>query len=392
MKQLFAPLRWFAAVFFLFTLLSGAALAAELPADSEYVFDGTEFGEDAAACGIYVAQAPDEDACGLFYGTRRICAGDFLPAQALSQLVLRPCRDEDAEVCICYCPIVDGALSDECQLTMKIASTRNDPPTAQDGKLQTYKNIANTGTLCASDPEGEALQFQIVRQPKRGKVELGEDGSFVYTPDRNKVGKDSFSFTASDPAGNVSEEHTIEIEILKPADAATFSDLDAQSQFLAVWMRSNGLYGGETVAQQLCFCPEKAVTRGEFLVMAMKQANIPPELGLLSSGFADQADAPRWMQSYLVSAMRRGIVSGIPTPDDLQFMPNRIITAPEAASILCNILHLEKSQAVSNDDTSLPAWAAGSLQAAALAGLTLPEDNDDLTRLEAARLLYSAME
>ena len=370
------------------SLLLTCVFAADLPADREYQFSGTEFGEDAAACGLFIAETPDEECCGLYLGDRRICAGDFLPAQALPHLILRPCRDEDAQITVTYRPVCDGQLREECQFTMTIASTRDDPPEAQDGKLQTYRNIANTGNLHANDPEGLALTYRIEDYPKRGTVELKENGSFVYTPKKNKVGNDCFTFTAADPAGNVSEVKTVQIEILKPSDAATFSDLDASAQFAGMWMRTNGLYGGEMLADRLCFCTEKEVTRGEFLVMAMQLADIQPEIGLLSSGFCDQESAPKWMQNYLVSAMRRGIVSGVPTAGGLAFEPNRPITAEEAAAIVCRICNIEKSQTVSTEENDLPVWQASSMQAVRSVGLPVPESGKTVTRIDAARLLY----
>lgn len=370
-------------------LLLSFACAQELPADCDYEFTGTEFGEEAAACGIFIEGVPEEECCALYLGSRLIRPGDFLPAQALEHLVLHPNQDEDANAVISYRPITDGTLGEHCEFTVHIASTRDDPPTAEDGKLQTYRNIANTGELHAADPEGETVSYHIETYPKRGTVELREDGNFVYTPKKNKVGEDSFTFTASDPAGNLSEVKTVQIEILKPSDAATFSDLDERTQFTGLWMRSNGLFGGETVADQLCFCPEKQVTRGEFLVMAMKLAGVQPEIGLLSSGFADQDSAPKWMQSYLVSAMRRGIVSGVPTEHGLCFQPERPITAAEAAAIVCRICNLEKTQSVSSEDTSLPVWAASSVQTAAASGILLPQADNAMTRMETAKLLYS---
>lgn len=381
------------AVICLCCVLMSCAFAQEISANSTYNFSGTEFGEDASAFGIYVEQTPDEECCGLYLGNRLIRAGDFLPAQTLEQLVLRPNKDEDATACIHYRPIIDGTVGEEYTFTMNILSTRDDPPTAENGSLQTYRNIANSGKLYASDPEGLALTFRIETYPKRGSLELNQDGSFVYTPKKNKVGDDSFTFTASDPAGNVSETKTIHIEILKPADAATFSDLDETNQFTGMWMRSTGLYGGENLADQLCFCPDKDVTRGEFLVMAMKLADIQPEIGLLTSGFVDQETAPKWMQSYLVSAMRRGIVCGTNTEDGLCFFPNRPITTAEAACIVCNICHLQKVQSVSNEASDVPVWAVAAMQTADSAGIVLPaESQAPLSRIQAANLLYSITE
>lgn len=381
--------RRFLAAVCLLSLLLSFAFAQELPANCDYEFTGTEFGEDAAACGIFIEEVPAEECCALYLGTRLIRPGDFLPAQALTHLVLHPNQDEDADACISYRPITEGTLGERCEFTVHIASTRDDPPSAEDGKLQTYRNIANSGALHANDPEGKPLTYHIETYPKRGTVELKEDGSFVYTPKKNRVGEDSFTFTAADPAGNLSEVKTVRIEILKPSDTETFSDLDENTQFTGLWMRSNELFGGETVADELCFCPEKEVTRGEFLVMAMKLAGIQPEIGLLSSGFKDQQTAPKWMQSYLVSALRRGIVSGVPTEKGLCFLPDRPITASEAAAIVCRLCKIEKTQTVSSESTSLPVWAASSVQSASVAGVCLPQAEQAMTRMEAAELLYS---
>ena len=85
------------------------------------------------------------------------------------------------------------------------------------------------------------LTYQLVKEPKRGTVELHDDGSFTYTPGKNKVGKDSFVFTATDPAGNVSNEACVKIRILKPADKATYQDMSGDKDaFAAMWLKDQG--------------------------------------------------------------------------------------------------------------------------------------------------------
>ena len=55
-------------------------------------------------------------------------------------------------------------------------------------------------TLTATDPDGNALTYAIVSQPKSGTItDLNEDtGSLVYTSDAGFTGKDSFTFKAND--------------------------------------------------------------------------------------------------------------------------------------------------------------------------------------------------
>lgn len=372
------------------TLVLAVCAEEELFTDCEYNFTGSEFVCSLSGDmeGIYVNSVPEADVCCLCLGQRVIRAGDFLPQSALDQLVLRPVGQDDAVAAISYMAIADGKLDQEAEFTMQIKSVKDEAPVAEDSALETYKNIANTGTLRASDPEGSTLTYTIQTRPKRGSVEIREDGTFLYTPKKNKVGEDCFTYTATDAAGNTSAEATVSIRIMQPVDDTVFEDVDSDCQFTAMWMRGAGLYGGELLADKLCFCPEKEVTRGEFLVMTMKLAGIDPEIGLLTSGFSDQQQAADWMQPYLVSAMRRGIVSGYPSDAGLLFRPNQPITAAEAAVMVANTFHLE-DVAVSATDGAELSWMQSAVSALSQAGIRLTADGEEvLTRQAAAELLY----
>lgn len=377
----------------LMLLLTLSVAAAEVSGDGVYEFDGSEFVCSTAADleGIYVSEVPDAAVCTLCFGERVIRAGDFLPYACLDKLILKPGCDENMSAVFRYQAISDGTLDETAVLTMQIRSTRNDPPKAKDLSFETYKNVANEGSFAATDPEGDALSYRIEDRPRQGSVELLEDGKFLYTPKKNKVGDDSFSYVAVDAAGNVSNTATVSIRIAKPLDAQTFSDTNASNQFLAMWMRDNGLYSGQVMADQLCFAADLPVTRGEFLAMAMELAGVRPEVGLLDSGFADQAEAPAWQQPYLVSAMRRGIVRGIASEDGLKFFPNEPITTAQAAAILCRTFRIGQTQSVASveDSNTEPAWANGPMLALRSAGIRLAADADEpLNRESAARLLY----
>lgn len=375
-------------------LLVPTGFAAEVSADEVYCFSGEEFGaEGEMPDGVFITAVPDAAVCVLCMGTRVIRAGDVLAESELSCLTLAPRCDETISAEILYQPIQDGRLGGQSVCRMQIRSTGNEAPTAEDGTLETYKNVANTGTLRACDPEGDALEFAIAEQPRLGKVELTEGGAFVYTPKKNKVGSDSFTFVATDLAGNTSEPARIEITIKQPLDAETFSDMAPEQQFLPIWLRECGLYGGERVADRLCFAPARSVTRGEFLVMAMKLAGIDPEIGLPENVFADQQDAPEWMQPYLSAGLRRGIALGCAGENELVFRPNEPVTAAEAAAMLTRCFGLRGAASVGSfpTDESVPAWAETSVAALQEAGVTLPCAADEtLTVLDAAKMLYQA--
>ena len=289
----------------------------------------------------------------------------------------------------------DGVLSGVQELKLSILPKEDQPPTAEDGSLETYKNIAGSGTLSAADPEGKPLTYNLVKEPKRGSVELHEDGTFTYTPDKNKVGKDSFTYTVTDSGGNTSEEAKISIEILKPTDKATYADMDGDSDaFYAMWLKEAGLFTGATVGGNLCFEPEKTVSRGEFLVMVMKLVDAQADETGLTSGFSDEAATPVWLQPYIVSALGSGMISGVSSEDGVVFRPEAALSRAEAAVMLQNVLQLPAPTAKTvfseTDAAAVPAWAADATAALSAAGISLGDtaQADAITRREVAKLLY----
>ena len=279
-------------------------------------------------------------------------------------------------------------------LKLQLVSKKDTTPVCTDVQMETYKNIANTGALAASDEDGDALTYQIVRAPKRGSVELADDGSFTYTPAHNKVGRDSFVYTATDPAGNVSNEARVKIKIVKPTDAATFADLAGDPlEYRAMALKDMGVYGGRQIAGQLCFAPDETVSRGEFLVMAMRVLGMEPDAAVLTSGFADEAATAAWMRPYITAAYRSGVISGVSAETGMEFRPNAALTKAECAVMLQNMLDLPQpdTQPVFSveEGECIASWAVPSASALQSAGLELtPLVDGTLTRRECAELLY----
>lgn len=372
-------------------------LAAQIDVDytSEYQFCAADFSDGEGFDGVYISAVPPAYQAELCLGSRVLRRGDILPAAALGRLKLRPVCLGEAECELVYCPIASGTLGEAVTLSLRILSGTNTAPVCEDGTLETYKNIANSGTLCATDKEDAKLTYQLVKEPKRGSVELHADGSFTYTPGKNKVGRDSFVFTATDPAGNVSNEACVKIRIVKPTDKATYQDMRGdKDEYAALWLKEQGLYTGSVVAGNLCFEPERAVSRGEFLLACMKLAGLEPAQSALSTGFADEAQTPVWQQPYLAAAYQAGLISGAPSEDGPVFRPGESLSRAEAAVLLQKLLRLPGDAAVfSAEDAALvPAWAQSAVSALSAAGISLSGGDYDepLTRREAARVLLTA--
>ena len=309
--------------------------------------------------GICIRDLPREGR--LLLGERTLKRGDILTAEQARQMTFLPADPRyDAAGEVVYLPISDGKTRGEARAVISFKGKENRPPVAEDSALETYRNIPHTRPLKVSDPEGEALTFTVTRHPRRGTVEIAEDGSCTYTPKKNKVGIDSFTFTAADPGGNVSREATVTVTILKPADPARYADTAGHScSFAAEWMKSTGIFTGETLGGQRCFRPEAPVTRGEFLTMLVSCLDLPPEEAEYT-GFTDEI--PQWLKPYLTAAVRFGLTAGIPDPET--FGAEEFITAEQAALMLGNVL-----------DTA-PAMAEAAPEAL-------------LTRAQAAEALYA---
>lgn len=92
----------------------------------------------------------------------------------------------------------------------------NQQPTAQAASIQATERTAYSGTLGATDPDlpAQPLTYAIASPPSKGTITAldANTGAFTYTPAANRMGDDSFSFTASDGA-LTSTAATIDINI-----------------------------------------------------------------------------------------------------------------------------------------------------------------------------------
>lgn len=364
------------------------ALAAQVDADQVYCFSGSDFASaDDALAGVCITALPEAERGSVLLGARVICPGDILTADQLEQMTFSPVRSvEDSEAMVSYLPIYADRVENEASMVISIHGKEDKAPVAEDSAMETYKNLPNEGNLKVYDPEGQSMTFTVTRQPKRGTVEIREDGSFTYTPKNNKVGTDSFTYTATDPAGNVSREATVTIEIMKPTDSKQYTDtVGTDCRFSAEWLRNSGIFSGESVNGQSCFSPDAEVSRGEFLAMLMQVLDLPVDRTVAYTGFADECED--WLKPYLAAAMRCGIVSGYPGENGAVFCAEQTITGTEAAVMLNNALELSVP-ANSIVDDSLPVWAAQAVAAVSAEGLSLPESSAGMTRGDAAQVLY----
>ena len=365
--------------------------ALEVDCDQVYCFGTGDFAEAEATeelTGICITGLPDANTGTVMLGCRVLRSGDILTAEQVSQMTFSPLQtEEDQTAVVTFLPIYENRVAPATTMTISIRGKEDKAPVAEDFAMETYKNLSNTGTLKVTDPEGKQLTYTITRQPKRGELSVNSDGSFTYTPKKNKVGADSFTYTATDPAGNVSREATVTVQILKPTNSAQYTDTAGSScRFAAEWMKNTGLFVGEQIGGEYCFREDKSVSRGEFLAMMIKTLNIPVDEKNTYVGYTDQI--PTWLKPYLAAALRSGLTAGLPSSESGIFGAEEAVTGGEVAVMLQNAMDLAVS--TSSMDEGLPdepAWAMAAVSAMNENGIALTA-TQIMTRGEMAQLLY----
>ena len=366
--------------------LVGGALALEMNCDEEYCFQSADISEDQTLSGICITELPDPATGTVMLGSRVLRAGDILTAQQIGQMTFVPLQtEEDMDACVTYLPIYPDRVEGNATMTISIRGKEDKAPVAEDSAIETYKNLPNTGKLKVFDPEEQTLTYSVIRQPRRGTVTVAEDGSFTYTPKKNKVGTDSFTYTATDPSGKVSREATVTVEIMKPTNAEQYTDTVGKAcRFTAEWMKNTGLFIGEQVGGTACFQPDKTVSRGEFLTMLVKTLDMKVEETSDFTGFTDEA--PNWLKPYLAAALRSGMTEN--WPDSQVFGASQPITGAEAALLVQNALDLTVPTAAGKEtDGELPVWAETAVTAMSEIGIEV-DPTAQLTRETVAGLLY----
>ena len=94
----------------------------------------------------------------------------------------------------------DGQVdSNTATVSVSIAAL-NDAPIANNGNINTTEDVAASGVLNASDADGNALNYSIVSNGSAGTAAITNTatGAYIYTPNPDATGSDSFTFKAND--------------------------------------------------------------------------------------------------------------------------------------------------------------------------------------------------
>ncbi|MEH7372088.1 Ig-like domain-containing protein, partial [Priestia megaterium] len=110
----------------------------------------------------------------------------------------------------------------------------NDSPVTSDVILQTIENVAINGQVFATDPDDNLLTFSLSGTPFNGTAVVNADGTFLYTPNLNFIGLDSFTVEVRDSRG-ASAQSLVTISVIRVNQPPLVIDLSistVQGQFV----------------------------------------------------------------------------------------------------------------------------------------------------------------
>ena len=353
---------------------------------------------------VIVDTLPEVEAGTLRIGAQEIQAGTRVECSALDGLrFISSGAGKVEHTQFQVTPVCDDGKQGEAGTVHIILLTReNQRPIAKNMELSTYKNVSITGYFDAMDGEGDTLRFQLTSNPARGAVELAQDGSsqFVYRPYENKTGKDTFTYVAVDPSGNMSSEAKVTVQIEKAKTSVVYSDMQEHpAHKAAIRLAQEKICVGTCIQGKYFFEPEQPVSRVEFLSMAMGAVDLTPMEGVSRTGFYDDAAIPDWARGTVCAALKAGVIQGGKDENGAPvFGAEETITMAQAVVMLDQMLNLSDVPAEVFAPESQGHWAMQSVANLVSCGAMRTQQTGTaqlgapMTRGEAAQLLDGALE
>lgn len=348
---------------------------------------------------LTVTSIPKSTEGTLLLAGRRVSEGKSIKRKNIASLVFIPASAsvEEARFKITVDGYCGGA---EIECILKFIDKVNYAPKCDDEEsvstLKTQEEICTHGKMSAQDPEGDEIEYIVVKYPQSGVLKVSsDDGKFVYTPTDGFVGSDSFLYVARDEYGNYSKPQTVKISVTKRMSSVEYADMSGAKEYnAAVALSAMGIMDGRLVGDKRYFEPEETVTRAEFVAMAMKSLGLRADSTLSSSFFDDDADIPSPLVGYIATAQRAGFINGDFDNGMLVFKPNDAITHYDAAMVMAAILGTDDDgeEGAFADGEDIPKKARASIKAMQTLGIFDEESSVDyageISRANAAEYLY----
>ncbi len=289
---------------------------------------------------VTVNTLPEKALGALFLGDKKITAGQTLTRTAASKMRFEPKTNVTGQA--------DFTFSDPANagkygvMSIYILEEINLSPIIKEISFDTEKNISYKGYFEAHDPEGDEISFYVANSPRHGTLQLLDEknGFFMYTPKTDFTGRDTFKIRVKDCYGNRSETVRIIVHINEKMSDTVFSDMTNHwAHTDAAKICDARLISPVSVDGKLHFLPEKTISRGDFLAIAMISAGLEAKVERVSkTSFYDDSDIPINIKSYAEAAKTLGIINGYEENNKILFKSSLPITREEASVIISRIL------------------------------------------------------
>ena len=347
---------------------------------------------------ITITSRPDSAVGQLTLGSVVIPAGQTLSLSNLDRIAFMPSASPSVDSAVFSFSADGSAYEYTCTVRLRDAGDVNSAPTLDCATAAALSASVPAGGVCggrlaASDPDGDALVYEIVSYPKHGSVILSDtvSGKYIYRPTEGYTGKDSFKYTVRDEWGNYAGEAEVRVTVSRFSEPE-FTDMSGSAETFARIVSSEGLMSGTLIGGKSYFYPERGVTRSEFTVMLMNAAGIEAD-GEAKTVFADDAEISVSARPYVAKAHELGLTDGWIENGHQVFDGNEEISLSEAARMTARLLGLEYDSALAVSLAPGEAnWARREIVALARAGFLLGEGKSSaLDRAAAAEILCGVM-
>ena len=356
---------------------------------------------------ITVCSLPAVTAGELLMGSERVSVGQRIKGSELQLLSFVAADEQVLGAAFTFSP-EEGGYAMVCNI--HVLDQVNASPTVsmtseQARSVSTHRDFVGYGQLHAYDPEGDELVFEIVNAPEHGLVVMTDRarGEYVYLPREGFVGEDRFCYVARDVYGNYSSMAQIDVKVVAPATQIVYADMSGRWEHnAALSMTEAGIMQGKQQDSGWYFEPDMPVSRGEFLVMAMKAMGVGSVPQVQQSGFCDDELMDEEMRNYVAAAKALGYVQGnADAAGNLYFAPTASITRAEAAVILNRMLgsgqNIPVTAPVFADGEDIPAWASEAITSLTYQGILRSlggaiSPNATVSRADAACMLCAVLQ
>jgi VCBS repeat-containing protein len=234
--------------------------------------------------------------------------------------------------------VTDGSVVSSSTIAIEILPV-NDLPVASAQDVKTDKNASIAVQLSAKDIDSKNLSYLIVDSPLKGSLAIVNQsaGTYRYTPHQNAVGKDQFSFKASDGTGeSAAAKVSVTISQINSAPVAnnsnitigednnaqgslTATDIDGDS--LTYSIVANGTKGTaefvDAASGEFIYRPSANVSGSDFFTFKVSDGRLDSAIARVNIVINPVNDAPNSSPGTLTLSEDSGATNGTLVASDI---------------------------------------------------------------------------